>query len=109
MFVSLLDNSSDFIGIADQAGTPIYLNPAGRRLVGIPADYPIKDTPIPEYYPPEERAFATDVILKTVLESGRWTGETVFRHWQTERAIPVSFDFFKSTTPEVSASWGWGP
>ena len=108
VFVSLLDNSSDFIGIADPTGKPVYLNPAGRRLVGIPADYPIKDTQIPEYYPPEERAFATDVILKTVLESGRWTGETVFRHWQTERAIPVSFDFFRIYDPSGERVLGMG-
>ncbi|MET0215751.1 MAG: PAS domain S-box protein, partial [Vicinamibacterales bacterium] len=32
VFVSLIENSSDFIGIADPNGRPIYLNPAGRRM-----------------------------------------------------------------------------
>ena len=33
VFVSLLENSSDFIGIADPTGKPVYVNPAGRRMV----------------------------------------------------------------------------
>ena len=47
VFVSLLENSSDFIGIADPSGKPIYLNPAGRRMVGLPADFPVERTQIP--------------------------------------------------------------
>jgi PAS domain S-box-containing protein len=94
VFVSLLDNAPDFIGIADPEGKPLYVNPAGRRMVGLPPDYPVEQTQIPEYYPPEERAFATDVILKSMVETGRWSGETYFRNWQTEEAIPVSDEHF---------------
>src|SRR6185369_1708494 len=70
VFVSLLENSSDFIGIADPSGRPIYLNPAGRRLVGLPADYPVEKTEILDYYAPEQRAFASQVILKEMTERG---------------------------------------
>jgi PAS domain S-box-containing protein len=94
VFVSLLENSSDFIGIADPSGKPIYLNPAGRRLVGLPADYPVEKTEILDYYSPDQRAFASQVILKAMTERGRWSGETCFRHWQTEEAIPVSDEHF---------------
>jgi len=51
VFVSLLDNSPDFIGIADPNGRPIYLNPAGRRLVGLPPEFPVRETEIADYYP----------------------------------------------------------
>ena len=40
VFVSLLDNSSDFIGVADPSGKPLYLNPAGRNMVGLAKDLP---------------------------------------------------------------------
>ena len=63
MFVALLDYSSDFIGIADPTGKPIYLNAAGRRMVGLAPDFPVEQTQILDYYPPERRAFATNVIL----------------------------------------------
>jgi PAS domain S-box-containing protein len=108
VFESLLENSSDFIGIADPNGKPIYLNPAGRRMVGLPADYPIEDTRILDYYPPEERKFATGVILASMMERGRWSGETYFRHWQTEAAIPVSDEHFMIRDPRDGRVLGMG-
>jgi PAS domain S-box-containing protein len=108
VFESLLENSSDFIGIADPSGTPIYVNPAGRRMVGLPADYPVGHTRIPDYYPPEHRKFATEVILKAMIERGRWSGETYFRHWQTEAAIPVSDEHFMIRDPHDGRILGIG-
>ena len=94
IFEALIENSSDFIGIADPDGTPIYLNPAGRRMVGLASDFPVETVRILDCYPPDERAFVSDVILKSMLEHGHWSGETRFRHWQTEQAIPVSDEHF---------------
>ena len=108
VFVSLIENSSDFIGIADPSGKPIYLNPAGRRLVGLPADFPVEKVQIVDCYSAEERAFAGDVILKTMVERGRWSGETHFRHWQTEAAIPVSDEHFIIRDPSGERVLGMG-
>jgi PAS domain S-box-containing protein len=108
VFESLLDNSSDFIGIADPSGKPIYLNPAGRQMVGLPPDYPVEHTRIPDYYAPEQRKFATEVILKEMTERGRWSGETYFRHWQTEAAIPVSDEHFMIRDPRDARVLGMG-
>ena len=94
LFAALVENSSDFIGIADPSGKPTYLNPAGRRMVGLAPDHPVGETEIAEYYPPEERAFASDVIVKGMLEHGHWSGETYFRNWKTGDAIPVSDEHF---------------
>ena len=94
VFVALLDNSTDFIGIADPAGKPMYVNAAGRRMVGLSADFPVGQLPIEDFYPPELRSFVTDVILKTMLERGHWSGETQFRNFETNDAIPVSDTHF---------------
>jgi len=94
VFVSLIENAPDFIGIADPAGTPVYVNPAGRKLVGLRPDQPVEQTRIPDYYPHDHRSFASNVIVKSMLEQGRWAGETYFRNWQTEAAIPVSDEHF---------------
>jgi PAS domain S-box-containing protein len=87
---SILDNCSDFIGIADPTGKPIYVNPAGRRMVGLSAEYPVPQTRISDYYARELGSFPTDVILKTMTERGYWSGETFFRHFQTNAPIRVS-------------------
>jgi PAS domain S-box-containing protein len=90
VFVSLLDNAPDFIGIEDPSGKPVYINPAGRRMVGLATDYPVEQTRTLDYYPPEERAFEVDVIARSMVERGHWSGETSFRNWQTQETIPVS-------------------
>jgi PAS domain S-box-containing protein len=108
VFVSFLENSPDFIGIADPNGKPVYINPAGRRMVGLPADYPVENTQIPEYYSMDQRAFASDVIVRSMIEEGRWHGETYFRHWQTEEAIPVSDEHFTIRDPETGRLLGMG-
>jgi PAS domain S-box-containing protein len=108
VFVSFLENSPDFIGIADPNGKPVYVNPAGRRMVGLPADYPVENTQIPDYYSLDQRAFASDVIVRSMIEQGRWHGETYFRHWQTEEAIPVSDEHFTIRDPETGRLLGMG-
>jgi PAS domain S-box-containing protein len=108
VFTSLIDNSSDFIGIANTNGVPVYINPAGRRMVGIGEDFPVSTTPIPEFYPPETRDFVTNVILKETQSKGRWQGETTLRNWQTERAIPVSVTAFLIKDAETKRVLGIG-
>jgi PAS domain S-box-containing protein len=108
IFAALIDNSSDFIGIADPSGKPIYVNPAGRRMIGVPEDYPIERTQISEAYAPNERAFASEVILKAMLEQGQWRGETYFWNARTEQAIPVSDEHFLIRDNETGRLLGMG-
>jgi len=108
IFAALIENSSDFIGLADPNGKPTYLNPAGRRMVGLPADFNIENSTMLEYYSEDQRAFAAAVILKSMLEQGHWTGETYFRHWKTGASIPVSDDHFIIRDPENDRVLGMG-
>jgi PAS domain S-box-containing protein len=108
IFAALIENSSDFIGIADANAKPVYVNPAGRRMVGLPADYPVENTQIAEYYALNQRSFATDVIVKAMLEQGQWKGETYFRNWKTEEAIPVSDEHFLIREAETGRVLGMG-
>lgn len=107
MFAALIENSSDFIGIADPSGRPIYVNPAGRRMVGLD-DISIENTQIPEYYTPDQRSLAEDEIVKSMKEKGFWKGETFFRHWITQAPIPVSDDHFMIREPTTGRILGMG-
>jgi PAS domain S-box-containing protein len=108
VFTALIENSSDFIGIAEPTGKPIYLNPAGRRMMGLPPDHPVESMTILDCYSDDQRAFASDVILKAMVEKGHWQGETSFRHWQTGEAIPVSDTHFMIREPETDRLLGMG-
>jgi len=94
IFEALIENSSDFIGIVDPNGKPKYINRAGRRMVGLPDDYPVENTQISEYYPSDHRASVSALMIRSLAERGHWKGETYFRHWQSEQAIPVLDEHF---------------
>ncbi|MBN1210034.1 MAG: response regulator [Myxococcaceae bacterium] len=106
LFFALVENSSDFIGIADAEGRPIYVNPAGRRMVGL--ECPPEDTQLPEYYAPEARAQAEGEILPTMVKEGHWAGETLFRHFKTGAAIPVSDTHFTIREAQTGTVLGYG-
>ncbi len=50
----------------------------------------------------------SDVIVRTVLERGHWEGETVFRHWRTGKALPVSHTHFMIREPDTGRIIGMG-
>jgi PAS domain S-box-containing protein len=108
VFVAFLENSPDFIGVADPNRKLLYINPAGLRMVGLPADYPVRKMDPPEFYTPEVRAFASVEIRRSLYEQGRWRGETYFRHWQTGQAIPVSAEHFLIQDPKTGRLLGIG-
>jgi PAS domain S-box-containing protein len=108
IFEALIENSSDFIGIADPNGTPMYINAAGRRMVGLEVDFPIANTRIPDYFFPEDRALQSDVVEKSTIEPGHWSRETRLRHWQTGQPIPVSHEHFTIQEPETGRVLGMG-
>lgn len=108
IFAAFAEHSSDFIGIADARGVPVYVNPAGRAMVGMSPDFPIETTSIHDYYPPAARAFVQEEILPSVTQKGRWRGETAFRHWKTEKEIPVSDEHFTILEPETGEVLGMG-
>jgi PAS domain S-box-containing protein len=89
VFEAFLENSADFIAIADVDGKPKYVNPAGRRLVGMRADQSLATVRIADFYPPDVRASIAAAIEET-LEHENWKGESRFRNWTTEETIPVS-------------------
>jgi PAS domain S-box-containing protein len=108
IFGAFTENSSDFIGIAEPDGTPIYVNPAGRRMVGLPADLRIRSTRMLDYYPDDTRAFAQDVIMRQMHDQGHWEGETFFRNWTTGESIPVWDTHFVIRDPSDGRVLGMG-
>ena len=80
-FAAFVRQAQVFIGIADANLRLVYLNPAGRRMVGLrPAD-DISAIPIPNFVHPADQAVIRDVALPTLWKDGRWEGELRFRHF----------------------------
>src|SRR5262249_45000429 len=77
----------------------VYVNPAGRRLVGLAPDADVTATHLRDYIPDDERRFVREVINAALRLDGRWSGETRLRHFATGAAIPVSDTHFTIREP----------
>lgn len=99
---ALVENSSDFIGIADLEGRAQYLNPAGRRLVGLPREADIKEHTMLDFVPAEYAPTFEREVLATVIETGTWQGESHLHHFETGETMEVEKNLFTVTNPETN-------
>lgn len=101
-FVALAESSLDFIGVASLDGRSLYLNPAGRRIVGLQSVEDAARRHVLEFVMPESTARMRDVLWPLVLKDGRWIGEIDFRHFETGAAIPFLVDWFRIDDPNTA-------
>lgn len=90
----LVDSSTDFIGIADLEGHALYLNEAGRNMVGLESLEAARRTLVSGYFDPVDLPYVQETILPEVMRTGRWEGEYRFRHMVTGAMIPVHYSLF---------------
>jgi PAS domain-containing protein len=69
-FVSLVENSTDFIGMCDLSCKPFFLNEAGLRLVGLDNLQQALETEVKEYHFREDREFIYEQFLPQILRAG---------------------------------------
>ena len=93
-FVSLADNSAEFIGMCDMNLVPFYVNAAGRRLVGLDCLAQACRTPVGEFFFPEDRKQILEEFFPRVLRDGRAEVEVRFRHFKTGAAIWMIYNVF---------------
>jgi signal transduction histidine kinase len=98
-FVSLIERSSDFIGIATLDGYAHYINPAGLAHIGVAAIEQVPHLKVVDFVIPEERPRVRDELWPAAMLGGRWEGELKFRHFGTEAAIPFLVDCFRIDDP----------
>jgi len=83
MFVTLVENSTDFIGICDLEGVPFFINHAGLEMVGLKDIEEARQTPVQEFFFPEDQAKIMNEFFPEVLNNGHGEIEIRFRHFKT--------------------------
>ncbi len=104
---AIVEQSRDFIGIADPEGRVIFLNEAGQALVGLEHLDATLGTGFADYFPFEEQATRRDVVLPAVERDGYWEGELRFRNFATGASIPVLYNIFPVRDPDGAIA-GYG-
>ncbi|MBK5970017.1 MULTISPECIES: PAS domain S-box protein [Thiorhodovibrio] len=95
---AIAECSPDFVGIADLNGHALYVNPAGRQLVGLSDQAEIGQTRIPDYLWPDDRR-GGEASVAEVLKNGRLSREIRYQHFLTGQVIEMQWDLFRVDDP----------
>jgi len=87
--VSITEATTDFVGIADVNGYAVYLNRAGREMLGLKADADITQSKIVNFHPAWAAELLQREAIPAAIREGSWTGETALSA-RNGHEIPVS-------------------
>ncbi|MHB1786582.1 MAG: SpoIIE family protein phosphatase [Acidimicrobiales bacterium] len=90
-FATLVEESGDFIGIANLDGQVQYLNRAGRALVEVET---IENTTRSDYFTPQSWAVLRHDAYPAVLAGSTWRGEIQLRNQRSGEAIDGELNLF---------------
>lgn len=93
-FVSLAEQSVEFIGICDLSLAPIYVNPAGVRIAGLKSVEEAMGLSVRDFFFPEDHAFVFDEFFPRVLQEGNGSVEIRLRRFDTGEAVWMLYNVF---------------
>jgi len=82
-FVTVVENSTDFIGMCDLQGLPFFINRAGLEMIGLDDLEEARHTPIQEFFFPEDQGMIMNEFFPAILANGHGEVEVRFRHFKT--------------------------
>ncbi|MGZ5050732.1 MAG: hybrid sensor histidine kinase/response regulator [Methylobacter sp.] len=86
-FVSLADNSLEFIGMCDMSFIPFYVNKAGLNLVGLDNLEQCMTKTVSDFFFPEDLRFVFNEFFPRVAREGHAAFEIRFRHFKSGEPI----------------------
>lgn len=87
--VAILENTTDFIVTTTVDGRGVYMNRAGRALMGLSAGADIRAWDSRIAYTPQSLEMVVSQAIPTALQTGAWAGEAVALNSSGEE-IPIS-------------------
>jgi PAS domain S-box-containing protein len=105
-FFMLAESSSEFIGMCDLELQPLYVNPAGVRMVGLPDMAAACRVKVQDYFFPEDQRFIAEEFFPRVMREGHGDVEIRLRHFQTGEAIWFFYYLF-SVRDASGTPVGW--
>ncbi len=90
-FVTLIQNSTDFIGMCDLEGKPFFINKAGLALVGLDSLEQGLATPLADFFHPDDRPRIMGEFVPKVLKQGHGEIDVRFRNFRTGQSIWMAY------------------
>lgn len=89
---SIVQLSTDFIGIAGLDGSPYFLNEAGKKLTGIESNEELIKLSIQDFLDEGGKNLFREEVLPIALEKGSWSGKVNLVHTKTKELIRAEVD-----------------
>jgi PAS domain S-box-containing protein len=100
-FVSLVEQSDDFIGMTNFDGHAIYINRAGCNLVGVDSAQ-AAGAFLADFYPEHWWVKLRDEIFPSIMRGdGAWVGEAQLRDPRSKRTFDVLMNVFPVNHPDT--------
>ena len=77
---TVIENTTDLIAIATTTGEVVYMNSAGRSVLGISKQQELKGKLISDFHPDAENKRIKSTLLPSAIKHGSWSGETLYLH-----------------------------
>jgi PAS domain S-box-containing protein len=94
-FVTLVENSTDFIGICDPTGAPIFVNRAGLQMVGLDDLEEARRVNVRDFFFPEDQPRVMDEFFPSVIAQGHGEVDIRFRHFKTGQTRWMAYKVLK--------------
>ncbi|MET0461671.1 MAG: PAS domain S-box protein, partial [Chitinophagaceae bacterium] len=106
--MTLAENSIDLMSVLELNGTNSYINPAGRKMLGITADEDITKIPISSFHTNEQIDFVEKELLPAVMSIGHWSGRFAVKNIQTGEIVPLENNCIRIDDPNTGLPVGVG-
>jgi PAS domain S-box-containing protein len=107
-FIQLIEQSSDFVGLADLDGRLLYLNPSACRTLGFDRESDYRGVFFGTYVAEEYRDFYHSVFIPTLLRTGYAQAEMKLRNRKTGDDVDVYRSTFLIRDPRTNQPRGYG-
>lgn len=97
----LIENSNDFVAMARMDGQMIYINTAGKEMVGLEADFDITTIKNSAFYTDEQWELITKEVVPVLNEKKQWDGFVKIRNFKTGEEIPCHGNYLLITDPDT--------
>ncbi|MCY1014632.1 PAS domain S-box protein [Pyxidicoccus sp. MSG2] len=106
--VSVVESSPDVICIHDVDGRALYINEAGRTLLGLESLAEVQGLSVLDQVHPDDRHIIEQEALPAIEREGRWVGDIRALNQRTGKAIPLFSQYFLVRDSESGQPTGLG-
>jgi PAS domain S-box-containing protein len=96
--VTLVENSTDFIGICDMNAVPIFMNRAGLQMIGLDSLEEARTVRVTDFFFPEDEPRVSE-LFRDVLDKGHAEIDVRFRHFKTGQALWMAYKVLRLDDP----------